>query len=206
MGFYDRNILPYILDLACGLKPIRMQRQKVVPQAHGKVLEIGIGSGLNLQHYDRDRLEQLYGLDPAMEMHRLARKRMKKVGIEVELLGLPAEQIPMEDRSFDSVVCTYTMCTIPDPVQALREMRRVLKPDGQLLFCEHGKAPDEGVAKWQDRLNKPWGKLFGGCNINRNIPALLEEGGFDVRSLETMYIPGPKIAGYNYWGSAGIMD
>lgn len=207
MSLYDKHVLPYLLDVLCGMKAISKQREKVVPLAHGKVLEIGIGSGLNLKHYDQAKLEELHGLDPAMEMHRLAKKRMAKSGLDVELVGLPAEQIPMEDHSFDSIVCTYTLCTIPDPVQALREMRRVLKPEGQLLFCEHGKAPDASVAKWQDKLNNAWGKIAGGCNMNRPIPSILEEGGFDIRSLETMYVPGgPKMLTYNYWGSAQILD
>lgn len=202
MSFYERFLLPYLLDFACGMKDISRQREKVVPHAVGKVLEIGIGTGLNMKHYDPGRIEKIWGLDPALQMHRLAAKRIAMAGLDVELLGLSAEEIPMQDASFDTVVCTYTLCTIPDPVQALGEMRRVLKPGGKLLFCEHGKAPDESVQRWQDRLNGPWGRLAGGCNLNREVPELLAKGGFDVQDMDTMYLPGPKPLTFNYWGTA----
>jgi len=202
MNLYDRYLLPYVLDFAMGLKPIRLQRAKIVPKARGRVLEIGIGTGRNLPYYDKSKLQKLCGLDPAAQMHRLARKRMRQAGLEVELVDLPAEQIPMEDGSFDTVLTTYTLCTIPDAVSALREMRRVLAPGGALLFCEHGAAPDAEVRRWQDRLNPAWKPIAGGCNLNRDIPALLEEGGFRVTGMETMYLPGPRPMTYNYWGSA----
>ena len=202
MSLYDRYLLPYLLDFACGMKDIGRQREKVVPQAAGKVLEIGIGTGLNMAHYDKGKVEKIWGLDPAMQMHRLAAKRIAQAGLNVELVGLPAEEIPMQNASFDTVVCTYTLCTIPDPIQALGEMRRVLKPGGKLLFCEHGKAPDESVQRWQDRLNGAWGKIAGGCNLNRKVPDLLAEGGFDVQDMDTMYLPGPKPLTFNYWGTA----
>ena len=203
MNLYERYCLPRLLDFACSMKPIPRQRAKVVPRAHGKVLEIGIGSGLNLEHYDSSRLTSLHGLDPAQEMSRLARKRMRKAGLDVELIHLSAEAIPADVASYDCIVCTYTLCTIPDAVAALGEMRRVLKPDGELLFCEHGLAPDPGVARWQDRLNPIWKPIAGGCNMHRDIPALLEQGGFETRELEQMYLPRtPKVLGYNYWGVA----
>ncbi|WP_348673543.1 methyltransferase domain-containing protein [uncultured Abyssibacter sp.] len=199
---YERWVLPYLLDLACGIKPVRRQRAKVVPQARGRVLEIGIGTGLNLHHYDADRIHSLHGLDPGEAMHRLARKRMRAAGLEAELVPLSAESIPMADHSFDTVVCTYTLCTIPDAAGALSEMRRVLKPDGRLLFCEHGEAPDSGVARWQTRLNRVWKPIAGGCHLDRKIPDLLSDAGFQVESLEQMYLPGPRVLTYNYWGSA----
>jgi ubiquinone/menaquinone biosynthesis C-methylase UbiE len=201
-GWYDRHLLPYLIDFACGIKPVRRQRRKVVPLAHGRVLEIGIGTGLNLEHYDKSRLAALVGLDPGTEMHRLARKRMSRAGLEVELVALSAERIPFDDASFDTVLVTYTLCTIPDPVAALREMRRVLKPDGVLVFCEHGKAPDESVRRWQDRLTPTWKKFAGGCHLNRDIPALLAAGGFRTEKIETMYLPGPRPLTFNYWGTA----
>jgi ubiquinone/menaquinone biosynthesis C-methylase UbiE len=120
----------------------------------------------------------------------------------VEFIDLPGEQIPLDDNSVDTVLVTYTLCTIPDAVAVLEGMRRVLKPGGKLLFCEHGKAPDENVLRWQNRLNSTWGRIGGGCNINRDIPALLEKGGFRITRDERMYIPGPKVLCYNYWGSA----
>ena len=201
-GFYDRHILPYVLDIACGIKPVTRQRRKVVPLAEGRVLEIGIGSGLNMPHYDKARVAKVVGLDPALQMHRLAKKRIARAGLDVELIGLSAETIPQDDASFDTVVCTYTLCTIPDPVSALREMRRVLKPGGRLLFCEHGRAPDENIRRWQDRLDRVWGRISGGCHLTRDVPALLRDSGFRCNDMETMYLPGPKPLTFNYWGSA----
>jgi ubiquinone/menaquinone biosynthesis C-methylase UbiE len=172
---------------------------KVIPQAQGKVLEVGIGTGLNMPFYDRSRVKLIVGVDPGLRMHRLALKRSLQAGIDVELIGLSAERIPVEDASFDTVVCTYTLCTIPDPIAALKEMRRAMKPGGKLLFSEHGKSPDANVLKWQTRLQPYWRQVAGGCMLDRDIPDLLEEAGFqsDVRSL---YLPGPKILSYHYWG------
>jgi ubiquinone/menaquinone biosynthesis C-methylase UbiE len=174
---------------------------KVIPQAEGKVLEVGIGTGLNMPFYDRSRVKLIVGVDPGLRMHRLARKRSVQAGLEIELIGLSAERIPVEDASFDTVVCTYTLCSIPDPMAALKEMRRAMKPGGKLLFSEHGKSPDANVLKWQTRLQPYWRQVAGGCMLDRDIPALLEEAGFqpDVQSL---YLPGPKILSYHYWGKA----
>ena len=174
---------------------------KVIPQAEGKVLEVGIGTGLNMPFYDRSRVKLIVGVDPGLRMHRLARKRSFQAGLDIELIGLSAERIPVEDASFDTVVCTYTLCSIPDPMAALKEMRRAMKPGGKLLFSEHGKSPDANVLKWQTRLQPYWRQVAGGCLLDRDIPALLEEAGFqpDVQSL---YLPGPKILSYHYWGKA----
>lgn len=202
MNLYDRYLLPYLIDLACGIRAVERQRLKLIPQARGRVLEIGIGTGLNLAHYDRASLAGFYGLDPAAQMHRLARKRARRAGIEVELLALPAERIPMPDASFDTVVTTFTLCTIPDAGQALAEMRRVLKPDGRLLYCEHGRAPDSEVRRWQDSITPWWKPLAGGCHLNRDIPTLLAEAGFRIERQDQMYLPGPRPFTYNYWGSA----
>lgn len=203
MGFYDRYILPRVINCACGVKPIRYQRRKVVPEATGRVLEIGIGSGLNLPFYDPAKVEKLWGLEPVDEIRRMAEKAAVGAPFPVEFIGLPGESIPLDDAIVDTVVTTYTLCTIPDAVAALREMRRVLKPGGRLLFAEHGKAPDASVWRWQDRLDGVWGHIAGGCHLNRDIPALLHEGGFAVERLDTMYIPGPRPLSFNYWGSAG---
>lgn len=202
MNLYDRFLLPYLIDLACGIKPVQRQRAKVVPRARGRVLEVGVGTGRNLPFYDRTRLAELSALDPAAQMHRLARRRAARAGIAVRLLELSAEEIPEPDASYDTVVMTFTLCSIPDPVKALREMRRVLKPGGELLFCEHGAAPDADVRRWQDRLTPWWKPLAGGCHLNRDIPALLREGGFVLEELETLYLPGPRPLTYNYWGRA----
>lgn len=201
-NWYERYLLPYLLDFACGIRPVWRQRQKVVPLARGRILEIGIGTGLNAAHYQRDQVEQIVGLDPALQMHRLARKRIARAQLPVELIGLSAEKIPLPDASFDTVLITYTLCTIPDPVSALREMRRVLKPGGRLIFCEHGRAPDTSVRRWQDRLTPWWKPLAGGCHLNRDIPQLLREAGFNSKDLEQMYLPGPRPLTYNYWGTA----
>ncbi|MCK9283809.1 MAG: methyltransferase domain-containing protein [Rhodocyclaceae bacterium] len=201
-SWYDRNILPWLLDLACGIKPVRYQRAKVVPRAFGHVLEIGIGTGLNAEHYDTAKVHTIVGLDPAMRMHHLARKRIAAAGLKVELVGLSAERIPYDDATFDSVLMTYTLCSIPDPVAALKEMRRVLKPKGHLVFCEHGRAPDMSVHRWQNRLTPYWRKIAGGCHLNRDIPQLLDAGGFACEHIETMYLPGPRPLTYNYWGVA----
>lgn len=203
MGFYDRYILPQVLDFACGLNSINKQREKVVPLARGQVLEIGIGTGQNLCHYNQDNLGHLSGLDPAAEMQPKARKRMQALGMNVDMIPISAESIPKDDASFDTVVLTYTLCSITDPVSAVKEIKRVLKPGGQLLYCEHGLAPDPGVAKWQQRLTPAWRKIAGDCRIGRDIPQILRDGGFELPDMQQGYIPGPKILCYNYWGVAG---
>jgi ubiquinone/menaquinone biosynthesis C-methylase UbiE len=203
-SWYERHVLPYLVDLACSVKPVRRQRERVVPLAAGRVLEIGIGTGLNLAHYDRTRIEIVIGLDPWLEMHRLAQKRVRKTGVAVELVGGSAQAIPYPNASFDTVLVTYSLCTIPDPIAALAEMRRVLKAGGQLIFCEHGRAPEESVRRWQDRLTPLWSKLAGGCHLNRDIPALLRDAGFRSEDMQTGYLPGPRPLTYNYWGTAGL--
>ncbi|MFT4571864.1 MAG: ubiquinone/menaquinone biosynthesis C-methylase UbiE [Hyphomicrobiaceae bacterium] len=202
MGLYDTYVLPRLLDFAMRQPPIMRQREKIVPQASGRVLEIGIGSGLNLSYYDQDAVQALDGLEPSEELRAMARGRAAEHKIEVGFVGLRGEEIPVEDASYDTIVMTYTLCTIPDPERALAEMRRVLKPGGTLLFCEHGKAPDAGVANWQARINPIWKRFAGGCNLNREVPRLIEGSGFVLDSLETMYLPGPRPMSYNYWGRA----
>ncbi|MBI4566465.1 MAG: class I SAM-dependent methyltransferase [Planctomycetes bacterium] len=201
-NWYERHLLPYLIDLACGQKPVRRQRQKVVPLARGRVLEIGIGTGLNLPHYDTARIEKIVGLDPGLAMHRFARKRLKSTSLAVELVGLSAERIPFPDGSFDTVLVTYSLCTIPDPLAALKQVRRVLAPGAKLIFAEHGAAPDASVRRWQDRLTPIWSKFAGGCHLNRDIPALLDQAGLRSTDLRTMYLPGPRPLTFNYWGTA----
>ncbi len=202
MGFYDRHILPHVINLACGAKPISYQRRLVVPQAQGRVLEIGIGSGLNLPFYDPAKVELLWGLEPSDDIRRMAERKAAHSPFPVEFIGLPGEQIPLDDASADTVVTTYTLCTIPGAVAALREMHRVLKPGGRLLFSEHGRAPDAAVVLWQERLTPLWKVIGGGCHLARDIPALLREGGFNPDGLRANYIPGPRPMSFNYWGSA----
>ncbi len=202
MGLYSRYILPRVVHFTCGLKPNMRQREKVVPRARGRVLEIGIGSGLNFPFYDPTRVAKVWGLDPSPEMTRMAEQAARSLRFEVEFIGLPGDEIPLEDKSVDTVLVTYTLCTIPDTTPALRQMSRVLRPGGELIFCEHGAAPDASVRRWQDRLNPIWKRFGGGCHLNRAIPALIEVGGFRIESLETMYIPGWRPASFNYWGTA----
>jgi ubiquinone/menaquinone biosynthesis C-methylase UbiE len=203
MGFYDNYILPSLIDMGCGAEPISKQRQKVVPQAEGRVLEIGMGSGLNIPFYDPQRVDHVWGLEPSLGMRRKAQGRLEQAPFPIEWLSLPSEEIPLEDDSADTVLLTYTLCTIPDMRAALAQMRRVLKPSGKLLFCEHGAAPDANIRKWQDRINPFWKKIAGGCNVNRKIPSALEEAGFKIQQLDTMYLPStPKIAAFQYWGFA----
>ena len=205
MGFYEKRILPKLIDSACGTKPTRRQREKVVPQAEGRVLEIGIGSGLNLPHYDAARVTHLFGLEPSPEMRQIATERVGQLRFPFEFIDLPGEEIPLEADSVDTVVTTFTLCTIPDAHTALEGMRRVLKPGGRLLFCEHGEAPDAGVLKWQNRINPVWQKIGGGCNLNRRIFTLIEEAGFTLEQADSMYLPGtPRVFGFNYWGVARI--
>jgi ubiquinone/menaquinone biosynthesis C-methylase UbiE len=202
MGFYDDRILPRVINLACSSKPNMKQREKIVPLAEGDVLEIGFGSGLNVPYYDIQKVRKVFGLEPSAGMRELAADRVSASSLAIEFIDLPGEEIPLEENSVDTVLITYTLCTIPNVGAALEGMRRVLKPGGKLLFCEHGKAPDEGVHRWQNKLNPAWSKIAGGCNMNRDIPALIEASGFRISTDERMYIPGPRILSYNYWGSA----
>ena len=202
MGIYARHILPRCLDLACGTRPIAKQREKVVPRAHGRVVEIGIGSGRNLPFYDPAKVERVIGIDPDDAIWKRAGEAVAAVPFPVERLGLSGEKLPLDDASADTVVCTYTLCTIPDPEAALHEMTRVLKPGGAILFSEHGRAPDAGVAKWQTRIEPLWKRMAGGCHLTRDIPALLEGSGLTLTEFHQMYIPGPKFASYTYWGEA----
>ncbi len=202
MSWYDRHILPHLIECACGMGRVMQLRAALIPQARGRVLEVGIGSGLNLAYYNAQHTSHICGLDPSPEMNRMARQRAAAISISVELVALSAERIEADDHSFDTVVSTFTLCTIPDSVAALREMRRVLKPGGSLLFCEHGQAPDASVHRWQDRLTPLWKSLAGGCHLNRNIPELLVEGGFGVQSMEASYLPGPRPMMFVYRGLA----
>jgi len=203
LGLYNKYILPRVLNCSCGSKPINHQRNKIVPLAEGIVLDIGIGSGLNIPFYDKSKIKYLYGLDPSKELIEMARSLANLNQIEIEFLECGAENIPLLDNSIDTVLITYTMCTIPDVTLSISEIRRVLKNNGKLLFCEHGLAPDPNIAKWQKRINPIWNKIAGGCNLNRNIPELIASSGFKVSNMEEMYLPNtPKFAGYNYWGVA----
>lgn len=204
MGLWERYVVPGLVSTACSSKPIMKQREKVVPQANGRVLEIGCGSGTNFALYDRQNVSELFALEPAPGMVKRARKAAQKLGMEddIRFLETGAEAVPLEDNSIDTAVITFVLCTIPDWKAALGEVRRVLKPGGRVLFSEHGLAPDEPVAKWQRRIEPIWKPLAGGCHLTRDIPKLFRGSGFALDQTETMYLPStPKVAGFVSWGS-----
>ncbi|MDC0453769.1 class I SAM-dependent methyltransferase [Gammaproteobacteria bacterium] len=203
MGLYNKYVLPKVLNCTCGSKPINYQRKKVVPLAKGLVLDVGIGSGLNIPFYDMSKIDKVIGLDPSEELNNLAIDVAEENNVDVDFMLCGAEDIPLPDNHVDTVLITYTMCTIPEVMEANKEMLRVLKPEGRLIFCEHGLAPDPNVAKWQSRIDPIWGKIAGGCHLNRNIPELITSAGFEIENMKQMYLPStPSFAGYNYWGSA----
>ncbi|MCG2461450.1 class I SAM-dependent methyltransferase [Flavobacteriaceae bacterium F89] len=202
MGLYNKYILPKVIDWTCKQKPNRRQREKVIPLATGNVLEIGIGSGLNLPVYNGDIVNHLTAIDPSKEIWNKNSIDTNNLKFEFEFIEAFAENIPKDNNCFDTVVITYTLCTIPDLNKAFDEIRRVLKPNGRLIFCEHGKAPDKAIQKWQNIVNPLWKRLGGGCNLNRDIPKIIKGNGFKMNELETMYIPGWKPASFNYWGTA----
>jgi ubiquinone/menaquinone biosynthesis C-methylase UbiE len=176
-----------------------------VPKAHGVVLELGFGSGLNLPFYDPARVTRVIALEPSEGMLVRARKAASEApnGVQVDILPETAEALSIPDASVDTVLVTYSLCTIPDPHAALEGARRALKPGGKLLFCEHGLAPDEKIARTQRRLDPLWSKIAGGCHLSRDIPALIRAAGFVIEDLDTMYLPkSPRFAGFNTWGAA----
>jgi ubiquinone/menaquinone biosynthesis C-methylase UbiE len=201
MNVYDKWVLPRLTDLAMRNKEATRYRAQVVPQACGTVLEIGIGSGLNLPFYGA-RVNRLFALDPSEELLRMAKKKAGAAAFPVEFLTQSGEDIPLDDRCLDMVVTTWTLCTIPDPVRALKEMKRVLKPGGTLLFAEHGLAPEASVQAWQQRLNPVWRKFTGGCNLNRKMDGLIQASGFKIVQLEMAYAKGLRPMSYIYSGAA----
>ena len=202
MTFYEERVLPHLVHFACSARPNQKQREKIVPHARGDVLEIGFGSGLNLPLYNAQKVRKIWGLEPSEGMRRKSKALIDASELDVELIDLLGESIPLEANSVDTVLVTYSLCTIPDAIVALEGMRRVLKPGGSLLFCEHGIAPDESVRRWQSRLNPVWSRVAGGCNMNRDIPDLIVTSGFEITTDERMYIPGAKVLCYNFWGRA----
>ncbi|WP_407181104.1 class I SAM-dependent methyltransferase [Bradyrhizobium sp. STM 3562] len=201
MGFYQRRIVPCLTHLAMSQKQLLPFRRHVVGAAEGRVLEIGVGSGMNFPLYGRSAASVI-GLEPSPELLRMARARARSAPLPVTLLDASAEAIPLEAGSFDTVVTTWTLCTIPDALRALSEMRRVLKPGGALLFVEHGRAPEAGVARWQDRLDPLWSRLAGGCHLNRKMDDLLTAAGFSIEALANPRLPGPRTHTYLYEGRA----
>ena len=202
MSIYEERVLPYLVNLACSSKPASKQRQKIVPCAEGVVLEIGVGTGLNFPFYDSQKVIKIWALEPSEGMQVLAKKAPRDSQLNIEFITTSSEELPFEEASIDTIVVTYVLCTIPDVEVALQQMLKVLKPSGKLLFSEHGSAPDKSVKFLQKIVNPFWRKLAGGCNLNRNIPILLQEAGFILKQDERMYIPGYRLFSYNYWGVA----
>ena len=200
MGFYQDQVVPLLTNLAMRNKHLAAYRDRVVPAATGRVLEVGIGSGLNLPRYSSN-VQQMIGLEPSPKLLGMARRAGRR-SFPVDLIEGSAEEIPLEKASVDTVVTTWTLCTIPDAGRALHEMRRVLKPGGRLLFVEHGRAPDPNVVWWQDRLTPIWKHMGGGCHLNRAIESLIQGSGFRFDRLETGYMRGPKAMTFMYEGSA----
>jgi ubiquinone/menaquinone biosynthesis C-methylase UbiE len=203
MSFYENTILPHLIGFACATPQIMKQRSLIVPAAEGRVLEVGFGSGTNLSFYDPAKIDRLFALEPSEGMRRKAARAVAASPLDIEWLGLPGEEIPLDDDSVDTVVLTYTACTIPDAGAALAQMRRVLKPGGRLLFSEHGAAPDPGVAKWQRRIEPIWKPIAGGCHLTRKPDQMIREAGFRIEQLTADYLPkSPKFAAFNYAGAA----
>ena len=204
-SFYERHLLPRLIACGCGSKPIRYQRRKIVPLASGRVLELGVGGGLNLAFYDPAKVDSVTGVDPSEALRRRALEAPRPAGLEVEVLAGEAERLPFENAAFDTVVCTFTLCSVRDPAATLAEAQRVLRPGGSFLFSEHGLAPDESVRRWQRRLEPLQKRLAGGCHLTRPVAASIAAAGFSLFAVETMYLPGmPRPMGWAEWGRAEI--
>jgi ubiquinone/menaquinone biosynthesis C-methylase UbiE len=202
VGLYGDHVLPRVVDVACGMKNARPLRQRVCAGLEGEVVEIGFGSGLNVPFYP-DGVKRVAAVEPADVGWKLAQKRLREARVPVERSGLDGQSLPFPDDSFDSALSTWTMCTIPDVGRALAEVRRVLKPGGTLRFVEHGLAPDEGVRRWQHRLEPVQKRLFGGCHLTRRVPDLLTAAGFEIVELDQFYEDGaPKVVGAESLGAA----
>lgn len=203
MGFYQDQILPHLINLAMRQKTLASYRERVVPAAEGRVLEIGVGSGLNLPFYSQN-IKSVVGLDPSPKLLAMARRVEHRNLPKVEFVVVSAEEIPIESASVDTVLTTWTLCSISEAPRALLEMRRVLKRGGRLLFVEHGRAPDPNVRWWQDELTPLWRRLGGGCHLNRAIGSLITGAGFEFDRFETGYMGGPKALAFMYEGSARL--
>jgi ubiquinone/menaquinone biosynthesis C-methylase UbiE len=201
VSFYQHHILPRLLHMVMQQEAMVPFRRRVIGAAEGRVLEVGIGSGLNLPLYGPS-VRSVIGLDPSHELLRMARDRAATAPVPVELLEGSAETVPLDDASIDTVVTTWTLCTIPDAPRALSELRRVLRPGGALLFVEHGRAPERGVARWQDRLDPMWRRLAGVCHLNRKIDDLISGAGFRIDALTNARLPGPRTHTFLYEGRA----
>jgi SAM-dependent methyltransferase len=203
MPFYKDHVYPYLVSALGNPKPIDDIRRRIVPLAQGSVLEIGVGPGVNFTHYDPARVTNVYALEPNPGMLRRAEQQQRQTEVTIEFLDLPGERIPLADASVDTVVSTFTLCTIPGVVEAIQGVRRVLKPGGKLIFFEHGLSPDPAVQRWQKRSEPLFRWAFEGCHVTRDIPALIGKGGFDIEQIDAGYLsPFPKSGSYCWWGVA----
>jgi ubiquinone/menaquinone biosynthesis C-methylase UbiE len=203
MSFYRNRVYPYIVTVLGNPKPIQKIRQQIIPLAQGTVLEIGVGPGVNFAYYDPTKVSKIYALEPNPGMAVRAENQRRWTKLDIEFLDLPGEQIPLPDGSVDSVVSTFTLCTIPGVADAIRGIARVLRPGGQFLFFEHGLSPDVRVRRWQERTEPFFQWAFEGCHVTRDIPALIKEGGFRIEQIETGYLARfPKSGSYYFWGVA----
>lgn len=200
LPFYEKVILPRLINLACSGSTIQKQREKIILHAEGDVVEIGVGSGLNFSYYDWDKINSYTAIDPSMELWDLRKKENIPKIIEPVYYETGAEEIPVNDYSADSVVMTYCFCSVEDPVKTVNEIIRILRPNGKLIFSEHALSPDQKVRKWQNRINPFWKRISGGCNLNRNTLNYLEKGGFDIDATEGMQLPGWKSSNWHIWG------
>lgn len=204
MPLYTKYVLPRLIDLAMRNQDASRLRAECVPRARGEVLEIGIGSGLNLPFYS-SQVRHVYGIDPSVELQRMAAKRAEGVPFEVTLFRQSAEEpLPNPDSSIDTIVMTWSLCSIPNPLAALQQMKRVLKADGRMIFVEHGRSPDPVVVKWQDRITPMWKHIAGGCHLNRKIDDLIRAAGFRTIEQREFYLPGPRPMTYSYQGIATL--
>ena len=205
MGFYRDRVYPQLVSRLGNPEPIRELRRKLLPFAHGTVLEVGVGPGVNFGYYDPRRVTRLYALEPNPAMIRLAEEERRRTELEIEFLGLPGERIPLADSSVDTAVSTFTLCTIPGVAEAIRGIGRALKPAGRLIFLEIGVSPDVRVRRWQQRWEPIHRRLFGGLFLTRNIPSLLQQGGFELERVEAGYVARfPKCWSHCYWGTARL--
>ena len=205
MGLYAKYLLPRLINLAMRNKDVTRLRAECVPKARGDVLEIGIGSGLNLPFYSSE-VRRVYGVDPSLELQRMAAKKTSAVPFQVSFFSQSAEQpVPLPDASIDTVVMTWTLCSITNPAATLQQIKRVLKPSGQLIFVEHGRSPDLRVKAWQDRITPLWKRIGGGCHLNRKADDLVSAAGFEISELKTFYLPGLRPMTYTYQGLARVV-
>ena len=200
--YYEAKILPSLINCCCATKPINYQRQKIIPQASGHILEIGIGSGLNFNYYNKANVSEVFAVEPDGVLLKKAKQNAELNNIDLNIQQLKAEELPFDNNSFDTVISTYTMCSIPGLGSAMSEINRVMKPNAKFLFSEHGKSPDSDILKWQKRMNGIQKRIAGGCHLDVDIPNEITKANFKIDKIDSMYVPGPKFLSYHYWGAA----